>query len=138
MQMTVRAKVEYLTAYPVLEQMAEHLGGVKRSVFVAMALGEDSLNEIKKESQIKFGITSRQFNAIRYDLQGLLSSDREIKKKLIKRTERKKKKLEKKLKKTWNPFLKHQFKRKLQIFEHLLKKYKSEIDSPSICFGGKE
>jgi hypothetical protein len=56
--------------------MGEHFGLAKRSIFKELKC---SINEIKKDALLKHGLTSRQFNSIRFELQGIIASNQENK-----------------------------------------------------------
>ena len=56
-----------------LDAYASLYGKVERSLFAAMQAG-GSLNDLKREFLPKFGITARQFNAVRVGLEGKIDS----------------------------------------------------------------
>jgi hypothetical protein len=56
-----------------LDAYAGLCGRVERSLFAAMRTGV-SIKELKREFQPKFGITARQFNAVRVGLEGKIDS----------------------------------------------------------------
>ena len=56
-----------------LDAYASLYGKVERSLFAAMQAGV-SLNDLKREFLLKFGITARQFNAVRVGLEGKIDS----------------------------------------------------------------
>ena len=76
------------TLYAALDAMGDRYGHIKRTLFT------DSLRSGKKPATFKneylqrFGITARQFNAVRYDLDGSISSAREVQKNRIEALER--------------------------------------------------
>ncbi len=57
----------------VLDAYAELYGRVERSLFSAMQAG-GKLNDLKREFLPRFGITTRQFNAVRIGLDGKIDS----------------------------------------------------------------
>jgi hypothetical protein len=62
---------------------AEIQGRVERSLFAAMMAGGASIPQLKKKILVKFGITARQFNAIRVGLEGKIASIKERRPQLI-------------------------------------------------------
>lgn len=56
----------------VLDAYAALYGCAERSLFAAMQT-DKTVNELKREFQPQFGITARQFNAIRIGLDGKLA-----------------------------------------------------------------
>jgi IS605 OrfB family transposase len=72
------ASTELLDAY------AAVYGKAERSLFADLAAGKQSKNELKRAYQIRFGITARQFNAIRIGLEGKVRSIQERQPDLIK------------------------------------------------------
>lgn len=60
----------------VLDAYADLYGQAERSLFAAIQAG-DSLNELKRSFQPRFGITARQFNAMRAGLEGKIDSIKE-------------------------------------------------------------
>ena len=55
-----------------LEAYAELYGKVERTLFAATETGIDA-TDLKREYQLRFGITARQFNAIGIELKGKVS-----------------------------------------------------------------
>jgi hypothetical protein len=78
MQTTVRGKIKVQNTYAVLDQVAEHFGHARRSIFEDLNLKKLPLSEIKKTALVKYEITARQFNSIRYELQGVIKADQEL------------------------------------------------------------
>ena len=68
MEVTLQAKIHKPELTPLLNSMAEEMNAAKRSIFQEMTKKIKSLAEIKRESLIRFGLTARQFNSIRFDL----------------------------------------------------------------------
>jgi IS605 OrfB family transposase len=138
MEITIRGKIKDQNSYVVLDQMGEHLGSAKRSIFEEMTHSSRSLAEIKKEAQVKYEITARQFNSIRFDVQGIIKAQRELNSLHLKRIERRLKKKKEQLEETKNPFKRHHLKRKIKSLEIELKKYQDQLKEPSVCFGSKK
>lgn len=135
MEITIRAKIKDQSTYPVLDQMGEHLGSVRRSIFEQIVHENRPLKDIKREAQIKYDITARQFNSIRYEVQGIIEADYELNSLHNKRIERRIKKKKELLEETKNPFKRHHLKRKIKSLEVELIKYQNRLKQPSICFG---
>jgi hypothetical protein len=79
---TLLPDVSYLetrrSLYNALDDMGDRYGHIKRSLFKdSIRFGRKPIT-FKNEYLIKYGITARQFNAIRYDLDGNISSAVEI------------------------------------------------------------
>lgn len=68
----------------VLDAYAQLYGKAERSLFAELAAGKKSKNDLKREYQVRFGITARQFNAIRIGLEGKVRSIQERRPDLIK------------------------------------------------------
>jgi hypothetical protein len=71
----------------VLDAYAERYGKAERSVFAAIQAG-GSLNDLKRKFQPQFGISARQFNAIRVGLEGKIESIKELRPERIVETEK--------------------------------------------------
>jgi hypothetical protein len=67
-----------------LDAYAALYGKAERSLFAELAAGKKSKNDLKREYQLRFGITARQFNAIRIGLEGKVRSIQERRPDLIK------------------------------------------------------
>ena len=76
----IRTSTEEATA---LQNFASHFSKIKHSL-LGKILGadgdKDTLNALKRKSCEKWGITSRQYNAIRVEVLGLISGTRELQK----------------------------------------------------------
>ena len=66
----------------VLDAYAALHGGAERCLFAALQAG-GSLNDLKRAFQTRFGITARQFNAIRVGLDGKIAAIKERRPELI-------------------------------------------------------
>ena len=138
MQTTLRAKIKDQSVYPILDEMAVHLGQVRRATFGEFNPMTRSVSEIKKDVIVNHGITARQFNSLRYELQGVIKSNKEITILQIEKIERKIKRKKEQLDKIWNPFKRHHLKRKIRGLETRLKKCADELEKASICFGSRK
>ncbi len=63
--------------HPALDEMAELMGRVERKLYAAYARGETDRNRLKREFIADFGITARQYNAIRVTLDGKIDGVRQ-------------------------------------------------------------
>jgi hypothetical protein len=77
MQATYRAKVPEEGVYPLLDAMAALYARVERSLFVDHHVRGRVLSECKREYIRNFGLTARQFNAVRVDLDGKVEAAKE-------------------------------------------------------------
>ena len=127
----------------VLDAYAALHGRVQRSLFAAIQAG-GKLNDIKRDFLIRFGITARQFNALRVELDGKIASIKERRPELIIEAEtriRKAMKVIAKLQKTAPHSNKlHQKKRRLVTLQHRLAAMKDDQQAGTVrlCFGSKK
>src|ERR1039457_3819829 len=70
-----------------LDAYAELVGRAERSLFAALCAGKRTLNELKRDFQRQFGISTRQFNALRVGLEGRIASIKERRPALIEEAE---------------------------------------------------
>jgi IS605 OrfB family transposase len=138
MQHTIKAKLRDQSYDAILTKMAEQLSMARRKLFVRHGIQKIGITQLKREFIASEQITARQFNSLAYEVKSLLSSQKEIKKELIKKCQRKMKALKLKIKKSQSDFKTHQYKRKLHRTELKLKSYEKELTSPRICFGEKK
>src|SRR5690349_14331749 len=61
----------------ILGEYAERFGRVERTLYRDFAKGEDP-NRLKSEYLVRFGITARQFNAVRVQLAGKIEALRKL------------------------------------------------------------
>lgn len=125
----------------VLDAYAELYGRVERSLFSAMQAG-GKLNDLKREFLPRFGITTRQFNAVRIGLDGKIDSIKQRRPDLIEQAQTKIKKAIKviaKLKdrKTVRGDKLHQKKRRLCMMQSRLSHLQADQASGKtrLCFG---
>ena len=71
------------SSYPALDAYAMLYGQVERKLFAAMQSGRGTVNQLKRDCLCRFGITARQFNAVRVGLEGKVASIRERRPELI-------------------------------------------------------
>lgn len=138
MEITIKTRIKLSDFTPILDEMAVEMNTAKRGIFQEMTSKEKSLAEIKKESQMRYQITARQFNSIRFDLQGVIRSAQEVAKLQIEKIKRKITKKSTQLKEISSPFKKHHLKRKVEALRVQLKNQRDRVNSPSICFGSRE
>ena len=104
----------------VLDAYAELYGRAERSLFAAMQAG-GKLNDLKRDFLPRFGITSRQFNALRIGLDGKIDSIKQRRPDLIVEAQTKIKKAAKVIArlttKTSRPDKLHQKKRRLGMLQ---------------------
>lgn len=122
---------------------AELYGKAERALFAATQAGVDAA-DLKHDYQVRFGITARQFNAIRIGLKGKIESIKQLRPQQIADTEiriRKAEKLVARLEKSDPGSEKlHQKKRRLvRLFERLkAMKDDQTAGTVRICFGSRK
>jgi IS605 OrfB family transposase len=118
-------------------------GRVERSLFAAMTAG-GQINALKKSFQTRFGITARQFNALRVGLEGKIDSIKERRPELMVEAEARIKRAVKviaKLEKCDPGSGKlHQKKRRVQTLRDRLDALKAvhQSDIVRLCFGSRK
>ena len=155
MNITIHTKLETSEFQSkALSSVANLYGLVKRKLYAESISQKSKPISFKKEFMKQFGITARQFNAVRIDLGGIIDSRRELQKleviqlsnrlisikKKIKWYNEKLKKTEDIGKKNWLKNVVHQKKRRYFNIELQLRQLKADInnDKINICFGGKK
>jgi IS605 OrfB family transposase len=124
-------------------ELSKYFAHIKHCLFAEITSGKKA-NSLKNDYLLRFEITARQFNAIRVEVEGKISS---IKQRLILLIKEKKdriislqKKIKYLIKAKADPHLIHQKKRRLgnlqQQLERLLKDQKNE--TIRLCFGSKK
>jgi IS605 OrfB family transposase len=118
-------------------------GNVERSLFAAMQ-ADGSLNDLKRKFIAKFGITARQFNAVRVGLEGKIDSIKARRPELIAELQSRIKKAQKvvavlTLRPTQAAKL-HQKKRRLHILQTKLEAMQADHKTGKVrlCFGSKK
>ena len=121
-----------------LEEYASLYGAIERSLFED--LKRYDLNCVKQLYLTCFGITARQFNAIRISLEGKVEAATQSLRANIARLQEKVAALTKKLPKIKKPLVKHQKGRVLVRLQDELKTLEEQLKKGkvSICFGGKK
>ena len=127
----------------VLDAYAALSGRAERSLFAAIKTGK-TLNELKREFLPEFGITARQFNAIRIGLEGKIDSIKQRRPELISEAETRIKKAVKVIAKlvikapASNKL--HQKKRRLTMMRARLQAMQADEESGQVrlCFGSKK
>jgi len=120
----------------ILSLYAELFSYLEKRLFKEL-IKEKNLNELKKEYIKKYQITARQFNSLRFQIDGKIKSANEIRKNQILTLKQKIKHLKKVIPKYKNPNKIHQKKRKLYSLELKLQKLENQ-KKPKICFGTKK
>lgn len=141
MEFTVKSKIKDQTCYVILDEMAGQLSSARRSLFVDLGIHKKKINDLKSRYILEKQITARQFNSLRYEIQGLLRSQKELKENQVKKYKLKRKAYLEKLesaKEKDQYFKAHQFTRKIQILDHKIKQNHENKNKPSICFGSKK
>lgn len=128
----------------ILDDYALVMGQVERKLFAAISAG-NNINDLKSQFIAKFGITARQFNACRAQVEGKIASIKELRanqivesKSCILGLEKKIQKLERK--KEANALIIHQKKRRLSSLRSKLNNLIADEKSGTvrICFGSKK
>lgn len=128
----------------VLDAYAELYGRAERSLYAAMQAG-GKLNDLKRYFLPRFGITARQFNAVRIGLDGKIDSIKQRRPDLIIEVQAKIKKATKVIarltaKKTARTDKLHQKKRRLCMLQARLSNMQADqaADKVRLCFGSKK
>ena len=127
----------------VLDAYAELYGRAERSLFAALQAGR-KLNDLKRDFLLRFGITARQFNAVRIGLDGKIDSIKQRRPDLIVEIETKIKKAVKVIAKLTTKATRHdklhQKKRRLGMLKARLSNMQADqaSDQVRLCFGSKK
>jgi IS605 OrfB family transposase len=130
-------------AEEVLLACAELFAHIEHRLLADISKGKTP-GALKSAYLVKYGITARQFNAIRVKVEGKIASIKELRKMQISDLKEQIKSLETKIsklqKKPLLSFLVHQKKRRLHKLEQRLEKLikDQEEDKISLCFGSKK
>lgn len=137
----------------VLHAHAEELSRLERKLFVDIYVRKEDRNALKRTYIAEHGITGRQFNAMRVNVDGKVKAWEECEKRVIDTLRGKRKAAEKKVKKLQSDrgkahsksrkkslaFAIHQKKRKIGNLKARIEKHKARLAGvPSICFGSRE
>lgn len=141
MSETIRTYQTRISVNPdaALSSYASLLSHVERNLFADLARGKNP-KDLKTSYLVRFGITARQFNAVRVKLEGKVDS---ISKRHIQLIELKKqqiKSLEEKIPKIKSKTTRHQKNRRLEMLRKKLQELEiaKEQKKISLCFGSKK
>jgi IS605 OrfB family transposase len=129
----------------ILGSYASLISPIKKKLLAAIASGKKS-QDLKALYLKEYGITARQFNACRIEIDGMIASYRERLKGLVAQIKNRIQSLEKKIKnlqrskKQKNAFAIHQKKRKLHTLNTSLQQYEADLKNNTIrlCIGSKK
>ena len=124
----------------ILEAYAQHMSLVERKLFAEISAGKIS-GDLKSHFLIQFGITARQYNACRVQVEGKIASIKERRAGQIVEVKQRMDALEKKIKKQkGDPRSIHQKKRRLSHLQCQLEKQitDQELGKVRLCFGSKK
>ena len=162
MQATYQTKVSDKGIYPLLDAIAALCGRAERTLFVDLHVRRRALSECKREYIRNFGLTARQFNALRANLDGKVEAAREGQKNRIAHLQdaiaaakKAAKKAERDLAKLRNKkvraaqaaeqrhrlrFTLHQKRRRLHALQRRLAAARADHEAGRVrlCFGGKK
>jgi IS605 OrfB family transposase len=130
-------------AEEILQACADLFAHIEHALLADISKGH-APHTLKSAYLIKYGITARQFNAIRVKVEGKIASLKELRKMEIsdlqERIEALERKISKLQKKTLLRFLVHQKKRRLHTLQERLKQRikEQEEDTISLCFGSRK
>lgn len=128
-----------IASHPALDTYAERYGRVERSLFAAMQAGR-LMNELKRDFLKRFGITARQFNAVRVALEGKIDSIKARRPDLIAQAQTRIKKAQKVIGKLRDPVKTHQKKRRIATMQARLAAMMAdeEVGAVRLCFGSRK
>lgn len=123
----------------ILDAFGHLFGTIERKLFVDLTRPHN-LNSLKSSYLIKYGLTARQFNAIRISLEGKIEAARQGKIRQISELKEKIPALEKKLSKIKDKTKRHQKTRNLIARKKQLVHLEEELkeNKISLCFGSKK
>ena len=110
---------------------------IERCLFADCSRGK-KLKDLKSSYLIRFGITARQFNAIRVELEGKIDSIRKRSAQQIELKKQQIKSLEGKLPKIKSKKIKHQKNRRLELLRARLQDLETNQARTSLCFGSRK
>ena len=140
-------------ALAILMAQADELSRLERQVFVALYVKKIDVNVLKRDFIARCGITARQFNALRINVQGKVAAWEEAEKRCIdtfngkiKAAQKKVKTLQSKRGKSKKAderkrlaFVIHQKKRRIATLAVRIKQHEARLTGvPSICFGSRD
>jgi IS605 OrfB family transposase len=130
-------------AEEILQACADLFAHIEHSLFADISKG-CAPHTLKPAYLIKYGITARQFNAIRVKIEGKITSIKELRKMKIsdlqERTESLERKISRLQKKPLLRLVVHQKKRRLHTLQERLKRHikEQEDETLSLCFGSRK
>lgn len=132
----------YQTRIPIhfdesLADYASLTSRIERCLFADCSRGQ-TVKDLKSSYLVRFGITARQFNAIRVELEGKIDSIRKRGVQLIELKKQQIKFLEEKLPQIKSKKIKHQKSRRLEMLRARLQDLETDKKSVSLCFGSKK
>jgi len=122
----------------VLSDYATLMARVEHCLFADFTKGK-KLTDLKSSYLMQFGITARQFNAVRVRLEGKIHSIQQRQSQLIEEKKQQIAALEERVAKILDDQLLHQKRRRLAALRHKLKKLETEKNAGhiSLCFGSR-
>lgn len=122
-----------------LSEYSSLFGKVERTLFHDLATGK-KVGELKTLYLKKFGITARQFNSVRSQIEGKIASCKEVRTGHIQEKKRGIIALEKSIKKLKNTLILHQKKRRLGQLQAQLQALEEDATAGRvrICFGSRK
>lgn len=135
---TYQSRVSSSVADP-LSEYASLMAQVEHRLFADLSKGKEAAN-LKSSYLIKYGITARQFNATRVNIEGKIDSIKQRQKQLIEGKKQQIEILEKKITRLKNKKVAHQKKRRLSQLRSQLKNLQTaqERNRISLCFGSRK
>ena len=115
----------------ILDDCANLMSRVERTLFAAISAGK-SAPELKSSYLVKFGITARQFNAIKVELEGRIASIKELLPARIQTLSTRIEKLEKTITKIKKKVALHQKKRSLASLKRKLSSLQSDLEKNKV------
>ncbi|MCS6783555.1 MAG: hypothetical protein NZ482_10370, partial [Gloeomargarita sp. SKYG98] len=122
----------------VLAAYAALFGRVERSLFAATAAGQDK-NQTKRKFLQRFGITARQFNSARVELEGRMQAVKERQATQVEQLQQKIRQAQRVIQKEKRRFVLHQKKRRLARLQGQLAHLEADRRTGKIrlCFGSR-
>lgn len=118
---------------------ASLMGKIERTLFADLQKGKE-VTSLKSDYLKRFGITARQFNSLRVQLEGKIASIKELRKEHIADLGYRIESLENKISKSKNKEILHQKKRRLARLKAKLHTLQEDAasDKVSLCFGSRK
>jgi IS605 OrfB family transposase len=121
-----------------LSQYASVYSQAERTLFAKLQAGDKT--NLKHSFQQRFGLTARQFNALHAELTGKVAAVRAMQQSRGEDLKQRIAKAKRVIKKTSDPFVRHQKKRRLAMLQDKLKRIQTDKEHHKIrlCFGSKK